>query len=77
MTKSQEATLEKIKPLFDASEDGEITEDAARAAGAHLASLRALVSAGILSRRHGSLIAPEGHAYAGELLNNQAFYRAN
>jgi hypothetical protein len=76
LTSSQIATLAKIQPLLDTAVDGEISEFAARSAGAHLASLRALVRAGVITVRRGPMVAPEGHACAGEMLMSEAFYAA-
>jgi hypothetical protein len=60
MNALQTKTLLKILPLMVVAEDGEITEYAARAAGAGLPQLRALANKGVLIRRMGTCVLTEG-----------------
>lgn len=61
--------------LMAVAEGGEVSEFAARKAGARLDALRALVTKGVLVRRYGPFVMPEG-PYAGEEMISEAFYSA-
>lgn len=75
LTKTQFKTATIILALAVLAEDGEVSQYEARRAGAWTEALSALVDKGILVREYKSFVMPSG-PYAGQTLQNQAFYSA-
>jgi len=74
MTDLQFRTATIVLSLAVLAEGGEVSEYAARTAGAHLNALAALVRKGVLVRRFGPFVLPTG-PYAGQTVT-EAFYSA-